>query len=401
MPPPALASWAPAFAIAMVTLSQVGVVVAKQRHPQRYTRCTAVGLGLVPITLSLHLRYWRFVGVWCAYAALALWHLRLATRQPLAPAAPRAVYAFFARTYRLCNAACLAGAVVLALDSAARSAPALLALLALPPPPAPRGMLEGGLLLTFYGVYVGVLNRDAAEACTDALAHRLGIRLPKAPGGGGSSVAKSRAAVMPVAADELPPAAASSLAQECRRTPCRTPCKAVAPLRASPSPCPAPATNSPRKRKSPQKNSGRTPRKAVLPRWGSPRSPSTPMQLPHKQQQQQQQQQQREVNRGTPRKLALGRRHEEEMEDEEGFELHRCRVTSSSPLVSAHASHTCALCTDDNLPAPSLNGSAADLEGGGGTGGQASAVTTLECGHRFHNSCIRGWTIIGKKDTCE
>jgi hypothetical protein len=132
------------------------------------------------------------------------------------------------------------------------------------------------------------------------------------------------------------------------------------------------------------------------------------MQMPNKQQQQQQQQQQqREVNRGTPRKLALGRRHEEEMEDEEGFELHRCRVTSSSPLVSAHASHTCALCTDDNLPAPSLNGSAVDLEGGGGTGQApggvcaASAVTMLECGHRFHNCCIRGWTIIGKKDTCE
>lgn len=25
---------------------------------------------------------------------------------------------------------------------------------------------------------------------------------------------------------------------------------------------------------------------------------------------------------------------------------------------------------------------------------------TLNCGHRYHDFCIRGWTIIGKKDTC-
>ncbi|KAJ1625929.1 hypothetical protein T492DRAFT_1036177 [Pavlovales sp. CCMP2436] len=27
-------------------------------------------------------------------------------------------------------------------------------------------------------------------------------------------------------------------------------------------------------------------------------------------------------------------------------------------------------------------------------------IVTLQCGHRYHESCIRGWTLIGKKDTC-
>jgi len=27
-------------------------------------------------------------------------------------------------------------------------------------------------------------------------------------------------------------------------------------------------------------------------------------------------------------------------------------------------------------------------------------VTTLDCTHRFHESCVRGWCIIGKKQTC-
>jgi len=30
----------------------------------------------------------------------------------------------------------------------------------------------------------------------------------------------------------------------------------------------------------------------------------------------------------------------------------------------------------------------------------AECIVTLDCGHRYHESCIRGWTLIGKKDTC-
>jgi RING finger protein 121 len=33
-------------------------------------------------------------------------------------------------------------------------------------------------------------------------------------------------------------------------------------------------------------------------------------------------------------------------------------------------------------------------------GVNSEKVFTLNCGHRFHESCIRGWTIVGKKDTC-
>ena len=30
----------------------------------------------------------------------------------------------------------------------------------------------------------------------------------------------------------------------------------------------------------------------------------------------------------------------------------------------------------------------------------AERTVTLSCGHAFHDFCIRGWTIVGKKDTC-
>jgi len=30
----------------------------------------------------------------------------------------------------------------------------------------------------------------------------------------------------------------------------------------------------------------------------------------------------------------------------------------------------------------------------------AERTVELSCGHSFHDFCIRGWTIVGKKDTC-
>lgn len=31
---------------------------------------------------------------------------------------------------------------------------------------------------------------------------------------------------------------------------------------------------------------------------------------------------------------------------------------------------------------------------------QADPVIELGCKHKYHEFCIKGWTIVGKKDTC-
>jgi RING finger protein 121 len=31
---------------------------------------------------------------------------------------------------------------------------------------------------------------------------------------------------------------------------------------------------------------------------------------------------------------------------------------------------------------------------------QEEATVALDCKHCFHDLCIRGWTMVGKKDTC-
>ena len=33
-------------------------------------------------------------------------------------------------------------------------------------------------------------------------------------------------------------------------------------------------------------------------------------------------------------------------------------------------------------------------------GEQAERTVSLGCGHSFHDFCVRGWTIVGKKETC-
>lgn len=46
------------------------------------------------------------------------------------------------------------------------------------------------------------------------------------------------------------------------------------------------------------------------------------------------------------------------------------------------------------------SGSGGGGRGGGGGGGSGLGTIQLSCKHLFHMECIRGWCIIGKKDTC-
>lgn len=72
--------------------------------------------------------------------------------------------------------------------------------------------------------------------------------------------------------------------------------------------------------------------------------------------------------------------------------------------------NTCALCGEDLLVGQE------DLMMDGGSGGRGGEFATskkalrnrkmqlqcvkLQCGHSFHSECIRGWSIVGKKNKC-
>lgn len=135
----------------------------KKAHRRSYELVSLAGLWLVPAGLALQFRFWRFAGAWALYSAAALFFLSRAAARPLAPSTPRAVFIWFLAAHKASVAVGAAGYACLALS--------VLLALAGAPDPFPDGL---GLLLLWYGIYFGVLGRDAAEVAADRMAATLG-----------------------------------------------------------------------------------------------------------------------------------------------------------------------------------------------------------------------------------
>lgn len=142
---------------------QSALVCWKKRHRRSYELVSLAGLWLVPAGLALQFRFWRFAGAWAAYSAATLFFLARAGARPLAPATPRAVFIWFLAAHKASVAVGAAGYACLALS-------VILAIFSLSDP-FPDG---AGLLLLWYGIYFGVLGRDAAEVAADRMAATLG-----------------------------------------------------------------------------------------------------------------------------------------------------------------------------------------------------------------------------------
>ena len=58
----------------------------------------------------------------------------------------------------------------------------------------------------------------------------------------------------------------------------------------------------------------------------------------------------------------------------------------------------CALCNNSLRKIDGLS----EMIGGGSEEGVRidEKIYELKCGHKYHEACIRGWAIIGKKDSC-
>ena len=87
-----------------------------------------------------------------------------ATQKPLAGDTPRRIYSWFLLSHQVTFPIAIAG-VLLVLGDFLGLGP-ILALMLSP---------ETQILLFWYGLYFGVLTRDAAEVCSDLLAGRLGV----------------------------------------------------------------------------------------------------------------------------------------------------------------------------------------------------------------------------------
>ena len=157
---PVLFPFSSQFALCAV---QSGLVYWKKAHKRSYEAVSLAGLWLVPGVLAARLGCWRFVWIWGAWSASTGAILHACAGKSLAPSTPRRVYAWFLASYKVSVAAGAAGYACLLLGL-------VTATFGLPTP-----LGDGGaLLLLWYGLYFGVLGRDAAELAADRLAASLG-----------------------------------------------------------------------------------------------------------------------------------------------------------------------------------------------------------------------------------
>ncbi|KAK9815596.1 hypothetical protein WJX72_006534 [[Myrmecia] bisecta] len=143
--------------------AQSGLFWWKKKHKRSYELVTLLGLWLVPFVISVYLHFWRFVLVWSLFTSTTLYMLHLCTAKKMDSRTPGKVYAWFLGLYKLSVFVGAAGYVLLVLEMTG------IGMLLRPVLPQTTAVL-----LVWYGLYFGVLGRDAAEVASDRMASSLG-----------------------------------------------------------------------------------------------------------------------------------------------------------------------------------------------------------------------------------
>nr|XP_047126870.1 RING finger protein 121 isoform X2 [Hydra vulgaris] len=150
---------------AVLGISQVLLIKWRQTHFRSYQATTLFGMWLFPLIFNLRVGWYRMLIVWLFFTLSTLFILRIATRNPLNPHAPRIVYKWFLNVHRLTYAVGILGYVIIMCTFFGVNL-----LLMLPPDVA----MNAGVTIIFYGLYFGVLGRDCAEVCTEKMAAKMG-----------------------------------------------------------------------------------------------------------------------------------------------------------------------------------------------------------------------------------
>lgn len=132
----------------------------KKKHKRSYELVTLMGLWLVPAYMGLQMKCYRFLTVWLLYSAVTAYILYQASQKKMSSSTPRMVYSWFLGVYRVSVVLGLAGYLLCVLQMID---PMVLLI--------PAGM---PFLLLWYGLYFGILGRDAAEVASDRMAAVMG-----------------------------------------------------------------------------------------------------------------------------------------------------------------------------------------------------------------------------------
>lgn len=153
--------------ILFLTMIVVQVILFewKRRSVRTYQMVTLFAMWIIPVVLSINNHYWRFIFFWLVFTCITGLVFRKAIENPIQKRTPRLVYKWFYFVYIFSYALGIIGYVVFI--STLLGVNFIFNV-------APQSCMDSAVLLTFYGLYYGVLGRDIAEISSDKIASQVG-----------------------------------------------------------------------------------------------------------------------------------------------------------------------------------------------------------------------------------
>ncbi|XP_034246211.1 RING finger protein 121 [Thrips palmi] len=151
--------------IVVLIIAQIVLVEWKRRHHKSYLLVTLLTMWLLPMGLSMHNKYWRFIFIWLLFSCISGLVMVKAVQKPIQQTTPRLVYKWFLFIYKLSCAVGLVGYVIMMMTFLGVN---------LIFDSKPHKWMDCAILLVFYSMYYGVLGRDLSEICADKMAAHVG-----------------------------------------------------------------------------------------------------------------------------------------------------------------------------------------------------------------------------------
>jgi len=145
--------------LAFLFISQIGVLAWKKYHPKSFQSITLIGLWIVPPVIGIFFKNFLYVTIWSLFVCANVVIYRKSKEKPLKPETPRTIYRWFAIIHKLTYMGGAAGYLIFLIGMFIEGQ---------------TKILEAGLIIAFYGLYFGILNKDTVDELSSRMALNIG-----------------------------------------------------------------------------------------------------------------------------------------------------------------------------------------------------------------------------------
>jgi len=145
--------------IGFLFFSQFGVLAWKKYHPKSFQSVTLVGLWIVPPVVGLFMKNYIYFSTWTIFLLANFMIYKKSQEKPLKPETPRTLYRWFAIIHKITYTIGAIGYGIFLIGMFIEGQ---------------TKILEVGLILAFYGLYFGILNKDTVDELSARMALNVG-----------------------------------------------------------------------------------------------------------------------------------------------------------------------------------------------------------------------------------